>query len=412
MTSLIQQISERIENGTVVYRGFRIAFVMSTYVAVSGEWIIEFVDTFRGRIYKGFQQFYLEDESFRTKEPKSDFDIASMILLKRHRSWMDLMSVCEYPRDTWSKEREQYNQRKHAIFARPKSLLAAGTEMYISCPESPPVSLCIIGDGWIRLKEPVEDTPYFNNLWHLRSWYKKHVCTSAIPGNPIHQIVITSGPFIGMTLAAVLDNTWKEWHAIENFTEATHPIVHSNQWTDYYIRKFSTLLNKNHVAVTQNARIDSAVVLLNYALKEGRDFVNERSTFRKVLVEKAREFRTNTLPNIAFEEIETICVKVLAEFDEPESSATATATATATEIDPDTEVKEEQCTCYRCCCYEEPPVEIPRSDAMYMLQTEQEREEQLQADIIIWKQIKDQCDFNKELEQELARLKAMVQLRI
>ena len=85
MASLIQQISQRIENGTVVYRGFRIAFVMSTYVTVSGEWIIEFVDTFRGRVFKGFQQFYLEDESFDSKEPKSDFNIASMILLKRHR---------------------------------------------------------------------------------------------------------------------------------------------------------------------------------------------------------------------------------------------------------------------------------------------------------------------------------------
>ena len=280
MSSVIEQISQRIENGTMVYfrrkhNHYAMAYAVYTLRDPKGEWKIEFHNTFRGTVARSLEDLYIwsqldfshsiwgsEAQIRLSHKPDDDFptvdQILKMLRVRRIRSdvaspwdWTarpvvesTLPEIFAEDLATWNKDRQAYTRQKWRNF--PHDLKSEGMAgmfpddlEFCYKPARKPALLLTLGQTeyqgkqfqlaatqrWLGSNAPTRAEP-FQHPSHMEHWYRKHITPTAADRidylhSSLEDMTFASGIFKGLKVLSVLDLDMAAWREVDNYAAAT-----------------------------------------------------------------------------------------------------------------------------------------------------------------------------------------------
>ena len=355
MSSVIEQISQRIENGTMVYfrrkhNHYAMAYAVYTFRDPKGEWKIEFHNTFRGTVARSLEDLYIRSQlDFRhspwgseaqirlSHKPDDDFPTADQILkmlrVKRIRSdaaspwdWSarpvvesTLPEIFAEDQATWNKDRQAYTRQKWRNFPHDlKSeamvgMFPVGLELCYKPAKKPALMLTLAQteregkqfqlaatQRWLVSDAPTR-AEHFHHPCHMEHWYRKHI-TPTTPDHidyfhsPLEDMTFASGVFKGLGVLSVLDLDMGGWGDIDNYCSAAQTphalfITETHPWKHFHTDNLTTMVTKFNERDSQEVKVKLCTNLMLYIQKEALDYTRAHASFRAVAIAKALEFR-------------------------------------------------------------------------------------------------------------------------
>ena len=394
MSSVIEQISQRIENGTMVYfrrkhNSFTMAYAVYTFYDSKGEWKIEFHNTFRGLVVRSLEDLYIrsllghshsvwgsEAQIRLSHKPDNDFpttdQILGMLRVKRvrcdpARSWdwderlvveSTLTEILAEDLATWNRDRKAYIRQKHRGFSHldgtTKGMFPVGLEFCFKPVKKPAFSLVLNGHGefeaaatqrWCGWSTATRVEPFYHAR-HVDHWYRKHVTPHAVDWasydqSSLQDFYVASGVFKGLGVLSVLDLDTAGWGDVDNYATAVATphalfIPQTNLWTHFHTDNMNIMILSFNERDSQEVKVKLCTDLLSYIQKEALDFTRAYPTFHTAAINKALEFYAICqAPENAGKEnmrqLLVICVDLLSKLGcTPRAAAAVTTAAVAT----------------------------------------------------------------------------------
>jgi len=354
MSSVIEQISQRIENGTMVYfrrkhNHYAMAYAVYTFRDPKGDWKIEFHDTFHGTVARSLEDLYVrsqldfshspwgsETQLRLSHKPDDDFpttdQILKMLRVRRVRcdharpwdwsTWpvveSTLPEIFAEDQAIWNKDRQAYTRQKWRNF--PHDLKSEGMAGMFPAdlefcykPAKKPALLLTLGptefqgkqfqlaatQRWLGSDVPTRAEP-FQHPSHMEHWYRKHI-TPATPDridylhSSLEDMTFASGVFKGLKVLSVLDLDTAGWGGVDNYKAAQTQrdlfITKTFPWKHFHTDNLNSMVVKFDERDSQEAKVKLCTTLLSYIQKEALDYTLAHPTFQSVAIAKALEFR-------------------------------------------------------------------------------------------------------------------------